>query len=291
MLIQRWSAQGRAFRFFGGANVFAIERGLFMNRFLGRGWVGVVALAVVVAMAQLAEAQRDEGGRGRGRGGSGGRGFPISSVRLATADEVQAALKLTDVQKDQVEEINDQLRDDVRGIFQGGGGFEEMQKLNQEASAKLAAALDETQNKRLMGILVQVNGPNALAEPAVSKELNVTEEQQTKLADIRQSGMESFRDAFQEMQDQDVSREEMRAKFDELRAETDKKLLAVLTSEQQAQLEALKGEPVEIDMSQFRGRGGGGGFGGGGRRGDRGRDRDNDESRSESTTESASSTN
>jgi hypothetical protein len=72
----------------------------------------------------------------------------------------------------------------------------------------------------------------------------------------------------------------------ELRTESDKKLLAVLTSEQQAKLEELKGAPVEIDMSQFRGRGFGGGRGGrdggegrGGRRGNR----DNTEDRDNST--------
>ena len=54
-----------------------------------------------------------------------------------------------------------------------------------------------------------------------------------------------------ELRDQELSREEMTAKFQEIRAEGDKKLLAVLTSEQQTQYEALKGEPVEIDMSQF----------------------------------------
>jgi hypothetical protein len=62
----------------------------------------------------------------------------------------------------------------------------------------------------------------------------------------------------------------MRAKFQEIQQEGDKKLLAVLTSDQQAKLKDLKGEPVEVDMSQFRGRGfggGGRGFGGGGGRG------------------------
>jgi Spy/CpxP family protein refolding chaperone len=245
--------------------------------------LAAVAVAMFVATAQVADAQ-PEGGR-RGRGGPGGRGFPVSSVRLATADEVQAALKLSDEQKGKVAEINDKLRDDVREVFQGGGGFEEMQKLNQEASAKLAEAFDESQQKRLMGILIQVNGPNALVEPAVMKELNVTDEQKTKLADIRESNMGSFRDAFQEMRDQDLSREEMRAKFDELRTDADKKLLTVLTSEQQAQLEALKGEPVEIDMSQFRGPGGRGGFDGRGRRGDR----DNQESSGESSGGESSS--
>ena len=225
-------------------------------------WRTIAVVAIVVAMAEVAEAQREGGRRGAGRG------FPVSSVRLATADEVQAELKLSDEQKDRVAEINDKLRDDVRDAFQGGGGFEQMQKLNQEASAKLAEVLDEGQQKRLLGISIQVNGPGSLVEPAVLKELNVSEEQKTKLADVREAGMRSFLDAFQEMREKDLSRDEMRPKFDELRRDTDEKLMAVLTSEQQAQLESLKGEPVEIDMSQFRGPGGRGGFGGPGRRDD-----------------------
>jgi len=221
-----------------------------MTHLSGRIWGTIVVVAMGAVMAQIAEAQREGGGRARG-----GRGFPVSSVRLAAADEVQAALNLSDEQQGKVAEINDKLRDDIRGAFQGGGGFEQVQKLHQEASAKLAEVLDESQQKRLMGISIQVNGPGSLVEPAVMNELNVSEEQKTQLAEIRGAGMQSFRDAFQEMRDQNLSREEMRAKFDELRAETDKKLLAVLTSEQQAQLESLKGESVEIDFSQFRGPG------------------------------------
>jgi Spy/CpxP family protein refolding chaperone len=200
---------------------------------------------------------------------------------LATADEVQAALKLSDDQQDKVAEINEKLRDDVREAFQGGGGFEQMQQLNDDASAKLADVLDDSQRKRLMGIVIQVNGPGALIEPAVLSELQVTEEQKTKLADIRQTGLRSFRDAFQEMRAQGLSRDQVRAKFDELRAETDKKLLAVLTSEQQAQLESLKGEPVEIDVSQFRGPGRGESDRGG--QGGRDQDRDRQEDGGESS--------
>ena len=75
-------------------------------------------------------------------------------------------------------------------------------------------------------------------------------------------------DAMQEMRDQDLSREERTEKMDKLRTEAGKKLMAALTTDQQSKYEALKGEPVKIDMAQFRmgrgGRGGGGGRGGDG---------------------------
>jgi hypothetical protein len=211
----------------------------------------VLAVAFVLALVQIAAAQ-NEGPQRRGRG------FPLSSVRLATAEEVQTELKLSDGQKTKVAEINDKLRADVQQAFQSGGGFEQIPKLSEEASSKLAEVLDEGQRKRLMGITVQVNGPGALSEPAIVSELKLSAEQKTKLAEIRRAGFDAFRNAFQEMSGQGLSRDEMRAKFDELRADTEKKLLAELTSEQQAQLESLKGEPLEIDVSQFRGPGGGG---------------------------------
>jgi hypothetical protein len=233
-----------------------------------------------MATAQVAEAQRE--GRGRGGRGFGGRGGfgSISAVQLvAEAEEVQSALKLTDDQMTKVEEINDQLREDRRDLFgQGGGGGdframrEEMEKLNQEASAKLAEVLDEGQQKRLMGIQIQVNGADSLFEAAIAKELSVTDEQKEKLEEIRDENRQAMMDAREEFQD--LSREEMREKAQEMRAEADKKLLAALDSDQQSKYEALKGDPVEIDRSQFRGGFGGRGGGGGGRRN---RDNDNDQ--------------
>lgn len=247
----------------------------------------IASLAMVVAMATTAAAQR-EGGRG-GFGGFGGFGRGagyISQVQLAArSDAVQDALQLTDEQKRKIDDINNQLREGMRDLFQQGFGPEfrqQMQKLNEESAAKLADVLDAQQKDRLLGIAIQVNGPATLvAEPAVAEKLAITQEQKSALADQAAENMRSMRDARQELEGQDLPRREFRAKMDEMRAERDKKLLALLTSEQQAQFEALKGEAVEIDRSQLfpGGRGGPGGPGGpdgrGGRRfgrerGDRG---------------------
>ncbi|HJQ79201.1 MAG TPA: hypothetical protein VJ828_04565 [Lacipirellulaceae bacterium] len=244
-----------------------------MSRFSGRvSWV-LASLAIIALVAEVAEAQREGGRRGRG-GRFGGR--LIAPVQLvAEADEVRAALNVTPEQEEKIEAINDELREARREAFSNReGDFRaaqgEMEKLNQEASAKLAEVLDADQQKRLLGISIQVNGAAALSDPAVAKELEITDEQKTKLDEARESNMEAAREAFRDLRDQELSQDEMRAKFQEIQQEGDKKLLAVLTSDQQAKLEELKGEPVEVDMSQFRGRGfggGGRGFGGGGGRG------------------------
>jgi Spy/CpxP family protein refolding chaperone len=243
----------------------------------------VAALAIVAMICPLASAQQDQGRRGRGgrEGGFGGPGGgAISAVRLATLDAVAKALNLTDEQKEKVKTINDEMRDKVRAAFQDGGGREKMEELSASYSAKVNDVLDKDQQKRLMGILVQVAGANATLDPAVAKELNITDDQKAKLREARESNMQAMRDAFAGARD--GNREEMRAKFEKLRDESNQKLMAVLTADQQAQLESLKGEKVEIDMAQLRGPGGG--FGGrqgrggegGGRPGGRNRDQSNE---------------
>ena len=220
-------------------------------------WAVVVGLGLVVAMPQLASAQR--GGRGFGRLFGG-----ISKADLATADEVQAELKMSDEQKSKAEEIRDQLRSDRRDLFQSGfGGFNEirgeMEALDRKASAGLMELLDEVQRERLQGIAIQVNGPLELNDPAVGEKLQLTDEQRTKLEEVREENSQAVRDAFQDAGD--LSREERREKFSELAETTSDNLLGVLTDDQRSRFDQMQGAPVEIDRSQFRGRGrrGGGG--------------------------------
>jgi Spy/CpxP family protein refolding chaperone len=240
-----------------------------MKRFSRTGWTVLAAVAMVAMLAQVSLAQQ-QGRRGRGGrdGGFGGGGGMMSGVRLATLEPVQKALNLTDDQKDKIKKINDDMRDELRKAFgDGGGGREKMQELNADASKKLNEVLDEGQQKRLMGVLIQVAGAAATADPAVAKELNITDDQKKKLDEARQSNAEAMREAFQGARDETGGRDAIREKMEKLREDSNKKLLAVLTSDQQAQLESLKGEKVEIDMSALRGPGGGRQPGGRGGRG------------------------
>jgi len=217
-------------------------------------------------------AQREEGRRGRG-----GFGGPPSGARLLALKEVQSALKLTDEQNSKIGKINDQMREDARKAMEDGGGQEKMRELMTATTAKINEVLDEGQQKRLMGIFIQVSGANAALDPAVAKELNITDDQKKQLNDARQKNMDAMREAFEAARDQEGGREAMREKMEKLRDDANKSMLAVLTSDQQAQLEALKGEKVEIDMSQLRGPGGRGPGGRGGQgRGPRNPESDNE---------------
>jgi Spy/CpxP family protein refolding chaperone len=224
--------------------------------------VVMVGLGLAFVMSDSAVAQR--------RGGGGfGRMFRVSKVDLAVAPDVQSELKMTDEQKTKVQDISDQLREDRRDLFGGSFGnpsetFAEMERLNREASEKVDGVLDDAQQKRLRGIAIQVNGPAALNDETIVKDLNLSDEQKTKLEEVRDENNQAMRDAFSNAGD--LSREERRDKMRELGDAANEKLLAVLNADQQAKFEEMKGDPFEFDRSQLRRGGGGGGGGFGGRR-------------------------
>jgi protein CpxP len=73
----------------------------------------------------------------------------------------------------------------------------------------------------------------------LSDKLNLTKDQQTKVKSIlsdRQNQMQSL------MQDQSVSRDDKRAKFDQMRSDTDSQIRSVLTGDQQQKFDALQKE-------------------------------------------------
>jgi Spy/CpxP family protein refolding chaperone len=234
-------------------------------RFSKSGWM-VSGLLIVAMAAQTALAQRDEGRRGRGGPGGGMFGPPTAGA-LMRAKEVQEALKLTDEQKGKIEKINDENREEMRKLFQDGGmDRDKLVELAKKTSEQISEVLDAGQQKRLMGILIQVSGAAAISDPAVAKELNITEDQKKELQEVRMSAREQLQGLG------DLSREERGKKVAEVQADINKKILAKLTADQQKQLDDLKGEKVDINMSQLRG--GRGDRGDRGERGERRRDRE-----------------
>jgi hypothetical protein len=205
-------------------------------------------------------------------------------ITLAALPEVAADLKITDEQKTKIATLSEEFDEERRSQFGrggggGGGGGEEGRaaraKMNADFAAKLNEALDEAQQKRIQEIYVQVNGTGLLTDDVIAAALAITDEQKEGLQTALEDQRDATQDAFEGWQD--LSPEERTAKMAELNKARDEALLAVLTDEQKTKFDGMKGEKLEIDMTQIRqgrgGRGGGfGGGGGGGRRGGRGGD-------------------
>jgi hypothetical protein len=214
-----------------------------MSRQLIRVFAVVLGVLVLWATVEPAWAQRGRGFR---------RLFGVPRAQLAALPDVQTELSLTDEQKTIVTDVNDQLRQDRRDLL--GTGFDgwsaiqgRMEQHNNEASKKVNDALDPEQRKRLQQISIQQNGPRSLQEADVVAELGLSDEQKTKLAEAVSENTKAFESGFS-----GGDRDSWRQRAGELAEQADQRLLGVLTDQQQAKLEELKGEPFDIDMSQFR---------------------------------------
>ena len=70
----------------------------------------------------------------------------------------------------------------------------------------------------------------------LSEKLNLTKDQQSKVKDIFSSQQKQMQSL---MQDQSMSREDKRSKFEQMRSDTDSQVRAVLTGDQQQKFDAM----------------------------------------------------
>lgn len=239
---------------------------------------GACCLLVLVAFTATSMAQgRGQGGGGPG-GGRGGMGRPMSRISLLRAESVQKALELSDEDVAEIKEIMNDVMPAGGGA--GGGGGRPDPEAMASAEKEILGLLDDKQKKRLLGIMAQAQGARALLEKDVAKELNLDDDLQEeirgKLEDLAAGMREKMGPIISELGE---NPEAARSKMQELRAEMDKEVLALLSDSQKKAFEDLKGEKVELPQPQMGmgggrggrgGQGGGGGGGGGGRGGEGG---------------------
>ncbi|MEQ1831056.1 MAG: Spy/CpxP family protein refolding chaperone, partial [Pirellula sp.] len=151
-------------------------------------------------------------------------------------------------------------------------GRVKMQALVEKSESKLEDILDPKQLDRILGLLVQRDGMQALQTKLIQAKLKITTEQGTKLEELRKAGEEAAMSMFSRgggggggtpgAGGAEAMRERME-KFTAARKENEEKMSAVLTDEQKKTMEEMKGPKFEFPAPQF-GPGGPGGRGRGG---------------------------
>jgi spore coat protein CotH len=206
-----------------------------------------------------------------GPGGPGGAN-PNSPLALLGMPEVQRELALNEEQRRQVQRAAEAQQRGAQEAFAGFNppemgqlsederfrrmeeGRAKIERVNRTADEEVAQVLDAQQAKRLRQLQLQREGAAALSKPENIKLLGLSEKQLTQLAEVQARSFVGMGPAVVSPQ----------AKAD---------LLAVLTTEQQAQWADLTGKdfafpnpPAGGPGRMFGGPGGppGGGFGGGG---------------------------
>jgi hypothetical protein len=200
-----------------------------------------VAFGLVAALAGPVSAQ--------GRGGFGGGGV----TQLLANESVQKELKLDSAQIEKATALAAETREkmtDVRSKLEGLTGEELMAKrqelmkpINDEALKTAGTFLKPEQLTRVKQIELQQLGANALADPAIAKKLNVTDEQASKVKTILADSRSEMRELFQSAGD---DRQAAMATVQALRKETNHKVMALMTGDQKKTWKEMTGEPFEV---------------------------------------------
>ncbi|TWU22252.1 hypothetical protein Pla52o_33080 [Novipirellula galeiformis] len=268
--------------------------------------VSLTALLVGDSLAQ--EGGRRGGNRGGfGGGGFGGPGGGDPTLGLLMNEKVREEIALMPEQVEALKKIREDggqragrpdfdfrnASEEARAEF-----FQKMQAERKERSGKMREQLEEVllpeQLSRLNELAIQVQGIAALSSEEVQETLKITDAQKKEFETTRETIQTEMREKMRELMAAG-DRDKMREAFGEVREEIEGKVLAVLTADQKAAFEKMKGAKFEFPeglQGGMRGgpRGGGavgGDRGGRGRGGDRGGDRGDRGGRGGRSAESA----
>lgn len=177
---------------------------------------------------------------------------------LVFRDAVQEDLKLTDEQKEKLdEELREQLPD-VMQFFQsleGVNGDEREQKLKafrpkvqEKLTSVLKTTLKEDQSKRLHQLELQQEGAFALwhGDVEIGKDLKITDEQRKQFMAVVLDFQKQVGPLIKEARS-GGNPEEIRPKLMKIRKEHEDKLEALLTDTQKKQWKEMLGAPLALD--------------------------------------------
>jgi Spy/CpxP family protein refolding chaperone len=217
--------------------------------------LSALVTALVLVAASVVWAQ-PPGGR---RGGFGMMGMRGSLLGLLRSEQVQKELKLSEEQVAKVNEISEKLREEMSEQFAALRDVEDREQqrakmtelsnaMDRKAREQLRDVMEREQTMRLYQIRMQVRPVvDSLSSRRLAGRLELTEEQQTKLAQIDKEMQAKQTELFSAMRDAS-DRGEFFQKFRQLRSDTDEKALAVLNDEQKEAFKKMQGEKFELEM-------------------------------------------
>jgi len=241
-------------------------------------YFGVAALIAGLVVTTSISAQ------GRGRGGFGMGGGQGGLLMLARSEAVQKEIGITDDQKAKLTALQDEFQKDSQKVRTdaglpeagaGGGGFQNlteeqrtkfmdgMRKLAETYNPKLKEALKPEQVERIQQIAYQAAGAQAYSNPDVVKALDITNEQQEKIATISKDFQEKRQALFA-----GGGAGGGREAFTKLQEEQSAEIGKVLNKEQAEKWTKMKGKAFDTTTLFGGGRGGRGGRPGGDKKAD-----------------------
>jgi hypothetical protein len=202
--------------------------------------------------------------------GQNGVGKNISSIHLLANESVQQELGLNETQKAKVAQLKATLQKEMQSVAMGeqsgrgsglpGGAVADeeagdlvtrmkmrMKKLDRHAQSVLQTLLSPRQQERLTQLSLQSRGTNALSDPEVVRQLQLTPEQLKRLAKIQSVTSEQRVVLFKSFKD--IPDTERARRLAALRQKEAQLQNAVLTDQQRAVFQRMMGAKLQTKTS------------------------------------------
>ncbi len=169
--------------------------------------------------------------------------------------KVSEELKLSDAQKQQMRDaLPEHLRETMKVIqtlddLKPGERERTMQSLRRRSGERFTAALKgiltPAQLGRLQQLQLQHEGPGALGQPEIRKELGITQEQLMQFAKVIQEMQKRIEPLIKEAQS-GGNRDEILPRAIKIRKDHEAKIEALMTDSQRERWRAMRGKPVDV---------------------------------------------
>lgn len=163
-------------------------------------------------------------------------------VMLLRQKSVQEDLKLTSDEAKKIHAFTTQQHKKAEVIHEGSEGAREgkYQELARENEKFITEILEPAQLKRLHQIMLQKTGLLMVTQPKVAAALGLTQEQKAKAHELQQEAHKEWVEFHHA-----TSKEDRLAKMHEHQTNSRKRLMALLTDEQEAKYKEMSGAPFE----------------------------------------------
>ncbi len=168
-------------------------------------------------------------------------------LTLSLFEEVRPELKTTADLNSKIDALHEKMDGERSEAFQGGGGGDfdairvTIEKINTKYDDEVLKLFSADQVTRLKQLFIQFNGAVAIANPLISKDLAMTDDQKAKIKAAQDDQSKKMRDLFANGPPEDGPKAFQKLQ-DDFKAALDK----ILTDDQRTKFKAMEGAKFEF---------------------------------------------
>jgi hypothetical protein len=173
----------------------------------------------------------------------------LGVYELLSREDVLADLALSPEVRAKLDEFAKTRKEQEMAAYRTSTSSKDtLYKLDQARQAYITAAdgvLTDEHRKRLQQIRIQLAGYPVVAEPAIAEALGLTKEQRDKLIAIEEARRAESKQLLDSIKSKKFSASEALKNYQKKCGELDQRIEALLTPEQRAKLDELRGPPLK----------------------------------------------